>query len=136
MAFQTDKKKVSKKVAEAISEPIKEVKEKSVEEQLIRLIQSVENTSTTSTVVSPTNRSVKISVANYELLKRYAFENNRKLKDVLDQIIIDYITANLDDFAKTAQPAIEAINRKREESKEEIQAKIERLQKQLEDGGE
>jgi len=109
MSFSTDKKK-PKTTKEQEVQQVKEDPKKDLKTDLLNMVQAQATESEApATYQNLTNRSVKIGVVNYEIMKRYAFETNRKMKDVLDEAIYRYIENNIDKIVEKCEPSIKSI---------------------------
>lgn len=62
-----------------------------------------------------TNRSVKIGIPSYDIMKRYAFERDMKMKDLLDEAILHYIEENIEDILYRCAGSIDSILEKMDE---------------------
>lgn len=109
MSFSTDKKKTNTTKEQEVQQ-VKEDPKKEFKTDLLSMLHAQATESATpATYQNLTNRSVKIGVVNYEIMKRYAFETNRKLKDVLDEAIYEYVENNIDKILEKCEPSMRNI---------------------------
>lgn len=131
MSFQVDKKgKVESEEVETVEVETKEL------DPVAKLLQLLDRSDKArggaSSIESLTNRSVKIDIDYYRLMKRYAFENQRKLKEVLDEAIDKYIRGKIDEFAKTVEPTVDMLSKTDEEKEKALEHQAQKIQNELE----